>query len=118
MRGFFVLLFVVLGVQSMAEPLFYSSVTSNNIDYIAKHDPSAYGCKNYIGTELKEMPDELGGPLMRDGTHVFELHFKDGVEMAFSCSQGQGPCDRVFPNQCAGGFRGDRTDDLYLSAQS
>ena len=81
MRGFFVLLFVVLGVQSMAEPLFYSSVTSNDIDYITKRDPSAYGCKTYIGTDLKEMPDGQGGPLMRDGTHVFELHFKDGVEM-------------------------------------
>ena len=44
-------------------------------------DPSAYGCKTYIGTDLKEMPDGHGGPLMRDGTHVFELHFKDGVEM-------------------------------------
>lgn len=43
MRGFFVLLFVVLGAQSMAEPLFYSSVTSNDIDYITKSDPSAYG---------------------------------------------------------------------------
>lgn len=61
-----------------AEPPFYSSVTSNDIDYIRKSDPSALVCLDYLGRDRREMPSKIRTGLFADDTYIFEARFTDG----------------------------------------
>ncbi len=70
-----------VGQPAQAEPLFYSSVTSNDIDYITRADASALACVTYQGTARREMPDRRREVLFADGVHVFEARYRDGKHL-------------------------------------
>lgn len=68
-----------LPLAAAAEPLFFSSVTSNDIDYILSDDPDALACVVDRGDGTREMPDKRGGPLMAEGVHLFDARYLDGA---------------------------------------
>lgn len=72
---------VLLAPGAGAEPLFYSSVTSNDIDYIRSSDPGAFACLVDRGRARMEMPDKRGGPLFADNVQVFEARYLDGARV-------------------------------------
>jgi hypothetical protein len=69
------------GFGALADPLFYSSVTSNDIDYIRKSDPDALGCVVSKGRARLEMPDKRRNALFGDGVFVFEARYLDGARV-------------------------------------
>lgn len=68
-------------LAASAEPLFYSSVTSNDIDYIRTSDPDAFACLTVQGRARMEMPDKRGGALFADNVLVFEARYLDGKRL-------------------------------------
>lgn len=81
-RGVWIALVLALcPFWAQAEPLFYSSVTSNNIDYIRNSDPDAFACLVDRGRARMEMPDKRGGPLFAENVQVFEARFLDGAQV-------------------------------------
>jgi len=77
--AFAVALGACLPLSAAAEPLFFSSVTSNDIDYILTDDPDALACLVDRGDGRREMPDKRGGPLMAEGVHLFDARYLDGA---------------------------------------
>ncbi len=64
-----------------AEPLFPSSVASNDIDFITSADPSAFYCLWPDGPSRQEMPDKRNDELMVDDVQVFFATFTDGTRV-------------------------------------
>lgn len=77
--AFAVALGACLPLAAAAEPLFFSSVTSNDIDYIQAGDPDAFACLIDRGDGPREMPDKRGGPLIADGVWLFDARYLDGT---------------------------------------
>ncbi|WP_323764282.1 hypothetical protein [Marinovum sp.] len=77
--AFAVALGACLPLAAAAEPLFFSSVTSNDIDYIHATDPDALACLVDRGDGRREMPDKRGGPLIAEGVHLFDARYLDGA---------------------------------------
>lgn len=72
--------FLSIASKSVAEPLFYSSVNSNYIDYIREEDPSTFLCIKNAGVQPREM---IGKPYFSASlnAHVFDMHFSDGTKI-------------------------------------
>lgn len=66
-----------------AEPLFYSSVNSNDIDYIRVGDPTALDCITLQMRDRREMPGKNNDVLFADNVFVFEAQFTDGRRLEF-----------------------------------
>lgn len=71
----------LLASEAGADPLFYSSVTSNDIDYIHTTDPDAFACLSGQGRARMEMPDKRGGPLFAEDVLIFEARYLDGAQI-------------------------------------
>ena len=82
-RVFCFLMLAFLALPAHAKTLFYSSVTSNDIDYIKTSDKSAFSCLGYVGRTRAEMPDKRGGPLFADGVYAFRASYSDGTQVSF-----------------------------------
>lgn len=62
-----------------AEPLFPTSVVSNDIDFITVDDPAVSGCLVYVGRTTQEMPGALDtNDLFVEGVHSYAATFVDG----------------------------------------
>lgn len=68
------LLLAAIGTAA-AEPLFHSSVVSNDLDFIREDDPEAEFCLQYLGASRAEMPDKRSDILFVDDVHVFRAVF-------------------------------------------
>ncbi|WP_136441137.1 hypothetical protein [Pacificoceanicola onchidii] len=68
---------------AIAAPPFYSSVTSNDIDYIRTSDPSALICLRLLGRDRREMPHKSRSRLFADDVFVFEARYTDGRRLEF-----------------------------------
>lgn len=65
-------------VIQVINPLFQNSIVSTNIDFIKDSDPNAFSSIQYIGQEVKEMPDSRTDILLDISTYVFEVSFISG----------------------------------------
>lgn len=71
-------------------PLYPSSVTGTDFDYITDADPNAFVALAYLGSMQFEMPDKRGGPLFQQA-YVFNATFtggngRDGTGIKIACS--------------------------------
>ncbi len=67
---------------AVAEPIFRTSVTSNDIDFITSDDPAVPGCLRYLGQVTQEMAGALDtDDLMAENVHTFEAAFADGARV-------------------------------------
>ncbi|WP_203257144.1 hypothetical protein [Hyunsoonleella ulvae] len=65
-------------VYQNKKPLFKTSITSTEIDFIKENDEDAFISLEFIGNETKEMPGSLNSnELMDDGAYVFKANFSD-----------------------------------------
>lgn len=62
-------------------PLFPNSVVSNEIDFIAEDDPSAFQSLSFLGRSRQEMPENPATDLFQDDVYVFEMAFSDGARV-------------------------------------
>lgn len=69
----------LLPIVSNAEPIFPSSVTSNDIDFITPDDPSTFHCLAFQNQSRQEMPSKLRDGLFLDNVFVFTAQFSDGT---------------------------------------
>ncbi len=69
----------LIGTATWADPLFDSSVTSNDIDFIHSDDPSAFHCLTALGASRQEMPDKRNDQLFVDNVQAFSASFTDGT---------------------------------------
>ncbi len=64
-----------------AEPPFRNSVVSTDFDFIRSDDPTMAFEVVDAGRARKEMPDKRSDELMADDVFVFELSYRDGVQV-------------------------------------
>jgi len=85
LRAFGPICAVVLGLgvggSVAAEPIFPSSVTSNDLDFIHGGDQSVQGCFEYLGETTQEMPGHPSDELMAPGTFTYEVRYSDGTSV-------------------------------------
>ncbi len=72
---------LALATGAEAAPLFYSSVNSNDIDYITQDDPSVYACTQYLGEHKREMVGKDYFDPELAGVNVFVMQFSDGTNV-------------------------------------
>lgn len=76
-----VIVIIFCANQASSEPIYRSSVTSNDLEFISSDDPSAFSCLSYEGRNRAEMPDKRGGELFADGVFTYTSRFKDGTSV-------------------------------------
>ena len=62
----------------MAKPLYPNSVVSNDHEFIATSDVSAFACLRFDDRRTAEMPDRRKDGLMAKQTYIFTAHYTDG----------------------------------------
>ena len=60
-------------------PLYPNSVVSNDLEFIATSDQSAFACVTFEGRREAEMPDKRTDRLMAKKTFIFTAHYTDGT---------------------------------------
>jgi len=64
-----------------AAPLYPNSVVSNDHEFIATSDESAFACLVFEGRRTAEMPDKRSDQLMAKKTFIFTAHYTDGTSV-------------------------------------
>ena len=62
-------------------PLYPNSVVSNDHEFIATSDDSAFACVVFEGRRTAEMPDKRSDQLMAKKTFIFTAHYTDGTSV-------------------------------------
>ena len=70
---------VALTLPVNGAPLYPNSVVSNDHEFIATSDESAFACLTFDGRREAEMPDKRSDRLMAKGTFIFTAHYADGT---------------------------------------
>ncbi|NJX16054.1 hypothetical protein [Tamlana crocina] len=89
-------------VNTSKKPLFRTSITATEIDFIKASDKDAFKSIEFVGNETKEMPGALNGEeLMDHGTYVFKAHFSDdaSVEIWLHSSFGSKEKAKAYANK-------------------
>jgi hypothetical protein len=70
---------------SSASPLYRSSVTGTDFDFITENDVSSFEHLEYVGFKEFEMPDKRGAgePLIQNA-YMFNAHFTDGTKVGIA----------------------------------
>lgn len=69
---------VALQEKTTVKPLFRTSITATEIDFIKETDEDAFVNLDFVGNATKEMPGSLeGDELMDTGAYVFKANFSD-----------------------------------------
>ena len=64
---------------AIGAPLYPNSVVSNDHEFIATSDQSAFACLTFDGRREAEMPDRRTDRLMARNAFIFTAHFTDGT---------------------------------------
>jgi len=70
---------VVGGSAALAAPLYPNSVVSNDHEFIATSDESAFACLSFEGRREAEMPDKRTDRLMVRNAFIFTARYTDGT---------------------------------------
>ena len=65
----------------LGKPLYPNSVVSNDLEFIATSDESAFACLAFKGRRTAEMPDRRKDGLMAKQTFIFEARYTDGTSV-------------------------------------
>ena len=66
---------------AMAKPIYPNSVVSNDHEFIATSDESAFACLKFEERRTAEMPDKRRDSLMAKKTFIFVAHYSDGTSV-------------------------------------
>jgi hypothetical protein len=70
---------VALGSVATGAPLYPNSVVSNDLEFIATSDDSAFACLSFEGRREAEMPDKRTDSLMVKDAFIFTANYTDGT---------------------------------------
>ena len=74
-------LMAVLSGLATADPIYRSSIDSNDLEFIRVDDPGVFLCVKYNGRFRAEMPDKRHDELFANGVYTFEALFLDGASV-------------------------------------
>ncbi|MGC6453313.1 MAG: hypothetical protein ACON31_05350 [Candidatus Puniceispirillaceae bacterium] len=69
---------VIATTTAIGMPIYPNSVVSNDLEFIATSDASAFACLEFDGRRTAEMPDKRKDGLMAKQTFIFTAHYTDG----------------------------------------
>ncbi|MFS4418683.1 hypothetical protein [Maribacter sp. 2307ULW6-5] len=67
--------------EQTGTPLYRTSITATDIDFIRASDTDAFKSLAYVEQGAREMPGSESGELMDPGTFVFQVNFKEGKDI-------------------------------------
>ena len=70
-----------LSTSVMAKPIYPNSVVSNDLEFIAPQDASAFACVRFEDRRTAEMPDRRKDGLMAKQTFIFTAYYTDGTSV-------------------------------------
>ena len=75
------LFLVATAAPAKAKPIYPNSVVSNDLEFIATSDTSAFACVRFDDRRTAEMPDRRKDGLMAKQTFIFTAHYTDGTSV-------------------------------------
>jgi len=72
---------VTVGSAAIGAPLYPNLVVSNDHEFIATSDDSAFACLTFYGRREAEMPDKRTDRLMVKGAFIFTARYTDGTKV-------------------------------------
>ena len=81
------LFLVATAAPAMAKPIYPNSVVSNDLEFIASSDASAFACLRFEDRRTAEMPDRRKDGLMAKQTYIFMAHYTDGTSVGLWAHQ-------------------------------
>ena len=78
---------VATAAPAKAKPICPNSVVSNDLEFIATSDTSAFACVRFDDRRTAEMPDRRKDGLMAKQTFIFTAHYTDGTSVGLWAHQ-------------------------------